>query len=106
TAIYKCENGKLLEDKWQSQIVSLVNEAVAVAETQNVVLDAKMCHREVLRVAQETALNSSSMLQDIKQQRHTEIEQLTGYLIKTGESADVATPTHQQLLNEFQKRYG
>jgi 2-dehydropantoate 2-reductase len=65
-----------------------------------------MCHREVLKVAQETALNSSSMLQDIKQQRRTEIEQLTGYLIKTGESADVPTPTHQQLLNEFQKRYG
>ncbi|MGM7319527.1 MULTISPECIES: ketopantoate reductase family protein [Idiomarina] len=105
TAIYGCQNGKLLEDKWQSQIVSLVNEAVAVAETQNVVLDAKMCHREVLKVAQETALNSSSMLQDIKQQRRTEIDQLTGYLIKTGESAGIATPTHQQLLNEFQKRY-
>ncbi len=73
TAIYDCENGKLLEGKWRSQIVSLVNEAVAVAETQNVFLDAKMCHREVLRVAQETALNSSSMLQDIKQQRRTEI---------------------------------
>jgi 2-dehydropantoate 2-reductase len=106
TAIYGCQNGKLLEDKWQSQITSLVNEAVAVAETQNVILDAKMCHREVLKVAQETALNSSSMLQDIKQQRRTEIEQLTGYLIKTGESADVPTPTHQQLLNEFQKHYG
>jgi|TARA_R100000687_G_scaffold17311_4_gene13727 2-dehydropantoate 2-reductase len=105
TAIYKCENGKLLEDKWQSQIISLVNEAVAVAETQNVILDANMCHREVLKVAKETALNSSSMLQDIKQQRRTEIDQLTGYLIKTGESAGIATPTHQQLLNEFQKRY-
>ncbi|MGM0904925.1 MAG: ketopantoate reductase family protein [Pseudomonadota bacterium] len=106
TAIYDCENGKLLEDKWQPKVIALVNEAVAVAETQNVFLDTKMCHREVLRVAQETALNSSSMLQDIKQQRRTEINELTGYLIKTGESAGVATPTHQQLLNEFHKRYG
>jgi 2-dehydropantoate 2-reductase len=45
------------------------------------------------------------MLQDIQQQRRTEIQQLTGYLINAGKTAGVATPTHQQLLNEFQQRY-
>ncbi|MCK7460432.1 ketopantoate reductase family protein [Idiomarina aminovorans] len=105
TAIHQCVNGELLKDKWQEQLYNLVVEAVAVANSQNVSFTRDNCYREVLRVAQETASNHSSMLQDIKQQKRTEIQQLTGYLIKTGESAGIATPTHQALLDEFQKRY-
>lgn len=105
TAIHQCVNGELLEEKWQAQLYNLVDEAVAVARSGNVHLATDECYEEVLRVAQETALNHSSMLQDIKQQRCTEIQQLTGYLIKTGKPAGIATPTHQMLLNEFQKRY-
>lgn len=105
TAIHQCVNGELLNGKWQPQLYNLVNEAVAVANNQGVTLTSDNCYQEVLRVAQETALNHSSMLQDIKQQRRTEIQQLTGYLIKTGKAAGIATPTHQTLLDEFQKRY-
>ena len=105
TAIHKCVNGELLQNKWQEQLYNLVVEAVAVANSQNVLLTNEECYREVLQVAKETAANHSSMLQDIKQKKRTEIQQLTGYLIKTGKTAGIATPTHQALLNEFQKRY-
>ncbi|WP_244213058.1 ketopantoate reductase family protein [Idiomarina ramblicola] len=105
TAIYQCVNGELLKEKWQPQLYSLATEAVAVANKQGISLTRDDCYQEVLRVARETALNHSSMLQDIKQQRRTEIQQLTGYLIQTGKAAGIATPTHQALLDEFQKRY-
>ena len=95
----------MLKGSWQEQVYSLVAEAVAVASSQNVSLTTEECYKEVLLVAKETALNHSSMLQDIQQQRRTEIQQLTGYLINAGKTAGVATPTHQQLLNEFQQRY-
>lgn len=105
TAIHQCVNGELLKDKWQPQIYSLVGEAVAVANSQNVSLSNDECYREVISVARETALNHSSMLQDVKQQRRTEILQLTGYLINASKAVGIATPTHQALLDEFQKRY-
>jgi len=105
TAVHQCANGELLKGSWQAQVYSLVAEAVAVANSQNVSLTTEECYKEVLLVAKETALNHSSMLQDIQQQRRTEIQQLTGYLINAGKTAGVATPTHQQLLNEFQQRY-
>ena len=105
TAVHQCANGELLKENWQTQVYSLVAEAVAVAKSQNVSLTTEECYKEVLFVAKETALNHSSMLQDIQQQRRTEIQQLTGYLINAGKTAGVATPTHQQLLNEFQQRY-
>jgi len=106
TAVHQCANGELLNENWQKIIYSLVAEAVAVAKSQNVSLTTEECYREVLLVAKETALNHSSMLQDVKQQRRTEIQQLTGYLINAGKTAGVATPTHQQLLNQFQQSYG
>lgn len=105
TAVHQCANGELLNKNWQAQVYSLVAEAVAVANSQNVSLPTEECYKEVLLVAKETALNHSSMLQDVKQQRRTEIQQLTGYLINAGKTAGVATPTHQQLLNEFQRSY-
>ncbi|MDV6317141.1 2-dehydropantoate 2-reductase [Idiomarina sp. HP20-50] len=105
TAINQCPNGELLEQKWQSQIYRLVEEAVSLAKQKKIPLTVEGCYQEVIRVAQETALNHSSMLQDVEQHRRTEIQQLTGYLISAGESEGIATPTHQALLNEFQKRY-
>ncbi|WP_322406123.1 2-dehydropantoate 2-reductase [Idiomarina sp. PL1-037] len=105
TAVHQCANGELLKKNWQAQVYSLVTEAVAVANSQNVSLTTEGCYKEVLLVAKETALNHSSMLQDVKQQRRTEIQQLTGYLISAGKKAGVATPTHQQLLDEFQRSY-
>lgn len=105
TALHQCMNGELQNKSWQAQIYNLVAEAVAVAKSQHVSLTTEGCYREVLLVAKETALNHSSMLQDVKQQRRTEIQQLTGYLINTGKAAGVTTPTHQQLLHEFQQRY-
>ncbi len=106
TAVHQCANGELLKENWQTQVYSLVAEAVAIAKSHNVSLTTEKCYKEVHLVAKETALNHSSMLQDVKQQRRTEIKQLTGYLINAGKTAGVATPTHQQLLDEFQRSYG
>ena len=86
TALHQCKNGDLLGITFQPQIDKLV------AELQQVIskLDPAWPHDEIslkktiMEVAKATADNYSSMAQDIKYQRRTEIEFINGYLISKG----------------------
>ncbi|MTJ02395.1 2-dehydropantoate 2-reductase [Idiomarina piscisalsi] len=105
TAIHQCNNGELLKAEWQEVIQSLVDEAVCVARVEQVNLDAKSVYEEILRVAGETRNNESSMLQDIRYNRRTEIDYLTGYIIKKAKKAGLKTPAHEKLMKDFISLY-
>lgn len=105
TAIHQCSNGELLKAEWQEVIQSLVNEAVCVARAEQVSLDAKSVYEEILRVAGETRNNESSMRQDIRHNRRTEINYLTGYIIKKAKKAGLQVPAHEKLMKDFISLY-
>ena len=105
TAIHQCNNGELLKAEWQEVIQSLVNEAVCVARAEQVSLDAKSVYEEILRVAGETRNNESSMRQDIRHNRRTEIDYLTGYIIKKAKKAGLQVPAHEKLMKDFISLY-
>ncbi len=105
TAIHQCNNGELLKAEWQEVIQSLVNEAVCVARVEQVSLDAKSVYEEILRVAGETRNNESSMRQDIRHNRRTEINYLTGYIIKKAKKAGLQVPAHEKLMKDFISLY-
>ena len=105
TAIHQCNNGELLKAEWQEVIQSLVNEAVCVARVEQVSLDAKSVYEEILRVAGETRNNESSMRQDIRHNRRTEINYLTGYIIKKAKKAGLQVPAHEKLMKDFVSLY-
>ncbi|ATZ73875.1 2-dehydropantoate 2-reductase [Idiomarina sp. X4] len=105
TAIHQCHNGELLDAKWQPVIQSLIDEAVAVARTEYVDLNENAVYQEIQRVAEETRDNESSMLQDIRYKRRTEIDYLTGYIIKRAKKAGLKTPAHEKLMNDFIRLY-
>ena len=105
TAIHQCNNGELLKAEWQEVIQSLVDEAVCVARVEQVNLDAKSVYEEILRVAGETRNNESSMLQDIRYNRRTEIDYLTGYIIKRAKKAGLKVPAHEKLMSDFISLY-
>lgn len=57
----------------------------------------------VHQVIESTAENTSSMLQDILAQRHTEIDYITGYLLKRARAHGIAVPENTRLF-ELVKR--
>jgi 2-dehydropantoate 2-reductase len=105
TAIHQCNNGELLKAEWQEVIQSLVDEAVCVARVEQVNLDTKSVYEEILRVAGETRNNESSMRQDIRHNRRTEIDYLTGYIIKRAKKAGLKVPAHEKLMSDFISLY-
>ena len=83
TAIHQCKNGELLNESFQPQIDTLI------AELQQIIskldddwpYDEISLKKVIMAVAKATANNYSSMAQDVKYQRRTEIEFINGYLI-------------------------
>ena len=60
---------------------------------------------EVIRVAQLTKNNASSMLQDIRRGKFTEIDYINGYLINLGRELGVRTPYNLTLVDLVKLRH-
>ena len=57
----------------------------------------------VYQVLHDTHDNKSSMLQDILQQKRTEIQELNGYVVRIGQRYGLECPIHQELVERIQK---
>jgi 2-dehydropantoate 2-reductase len=60
-------------------------------------LSAVELEKEALAVARKTSGNMSSMLEDIRRGRPTEIDYINGYLVDMGQAYNVLTPVNQTL---------
>ncbi|KAG5647759.1 hypothetical protein DXG03_008482 [Asterophora parasitica] len=85
--------------------------AASGADTQNMALEGiprsltqHALEEEVLRVAQATKGNISSMLADVRRGRSTEVDFLNGYLLKLGNTYRVPMPATATLLNLVKMR--
>ncbi|MBU9712410.1 2-dehydropantoate 2-reductase [Evansella tamaricis] len=97
TALYGVNNGELLtRPALNKNVYALFKEGIMALELPEGEWGT------VLRVIQQTAENESSMLRDIKQERSTEIESITGYVLKLGEQKGLHLPitsfVHQSIL--------
>jgi 2-dehydropantoate 2-reductase len=97
TALTGIKNGELL-DLTSTQEISrrAVEEAVSVAKAQGIsVRDDAVEH--VFEIARATAVNRSSMGQDVDHGRITEIEAINGVIVKEGARLGIDTPVNQTL---------
>jgi|SRR5690625_818999 len=78
TAIFKIKNGELLTNDHVYQLLKKLTYETANILNLNPVEQLK----RVQTIAQQTALNDSSMLQDIQTNGRTEIEAISGYLLE------------------------
>lgn len=107
TAILNVPNGMLLKIREVRELLrDLVAEAAKVAGTEGY-----RFNRSLIELAEETcektAENISSMLQDIRAGRKTEIESLSGEILRRGIAAMLPTPrtrTVYQLVRGLEQR--
>jgi 2-dehydropantoate 2-reductase len=95
TAILQVPNGKLLESEHTLRLMrGLYEEADSLARTLGIDPDKDLWER-LLTVCRATALNRSSMLQDLESGRTTELEWLNGSLLREASKAGQALMSHQ-----------
>jgi 2-dehydropantoate 2-reductase len=99
TALTGIRNGFIAENAAARQLCSAaVKEALLVARTKGFEIDPDMPER-VLAIARSTAVNRSSMGQDVDRKRRTEIDAINGAIVTFGEEAHIPTPVNQTLTH-------
>jgi 2-dehydropantoate 2-reductase len=96
TALLRVKNGELLNRPSARALMGeLACETSAVAKTLGVVLPYPNAERAVEEVAQITAENQSSMLQDILRGAPTEIDAINGGIVRLAEEKHLQVPVNR-----------
>ena len=101
TAIHGCANGDLLTlPGIAERMRAAVNEAEQVARAKGITVsgDPFMATVEVCR---KTAANISSMLQDVRRQRRTEIDAINGAIVREGRALGLESPENLRLVQQI-----
>lgn len=98
TAILGVPNGALLiQPESRKLMAGAAAEVAAVAAALRIWLPFEDVGAAVAAVAQRTAGNHSSMLQDMQRGAPTEIEAINGAVVRVGRQAGVPTPVNETL---------
>ncbi|MCI4337124.1 MAG: ketopantoate reductase family protein [Thermoplasmata archaeon] len=96
TADHGILNGQLREDPWRGQALALLDEARSVALAEGHPISRDQAEADLWRVVTATAENRSSMLQDLERGRPTEIEAISGAILRAGSRHNVRLPATQR----------
>ena len=99
TVLYQCTNGALLENvNIKSTLMRLVGEVAQVMNVLGIVgAEKETLQQLAIEVAQKTANNRSSMLQDHEKGKVTEIDYLNGYIVALANSLGIAVPENERM---------
>lgn len=100
TATLDCKNGELLHlADARKRMHAAILEAIEVARAKGIdILGDPIESAE--SVCQKTAGNVSSMLQDIRKKRRTEIGAINGAVVAFGKEHGLETPENTLLMNQ------
>lgn len=109
TALFDCNNGVLLSNFHFTRVIRLLLAEISLVlknlpELKNVPnvnmrYDTQRLERLVFSVVNTTAANKSSMLQDLKAGKQTEIDYINGYIVKRGEKMGVYCVMNYMLVH-------
>lgn len=105
TVFYQCCNGDLL--KYPEHIQKVCDEVYQVMEREGVIPTSRShLHGYIIDTIEQTANNYSSMYQDVKYQRHTEIDYITGYLLRRASEQGLVLPENKRLFQFIKQKEG
>ena len=97
TAISRRRNGAVCEPPLASVARAAARETAQTARAHDVALSDERALTALRDVATATASNTSSMLQDVRAGRQTEIDAICGYVVDRADAAGIDVPTNRLL---------
>ncbi|HYA54408.1 MAG TPA: ketopantoate reductase family protein [Thermoplasmata archaeon] len=82
TAVHGVTNGELLKEPYRTEALELLGEALAVARAAGFGFTSEEVTRDFERIVLATAANRSSMLQDLDHGRPTEVDAISGEILR------------------------
>ncbi|MFB5078795.1 2-dehydropantoate 2-reductase [Raoultella sp. C349492] len=102
TALRNCKNGDLRDAA--TEVETICREVAAVMEREGIHTSPENLLFYVHQIIESTAENISSMLQDIRAQRHTEIDYITGFLLKRARAHGLAVPENARMFEQVKRK--
>ena len=103
TALYNRTNGQLLTScAARGRLKNIVRESETVARACGITIAVDPL-QTTLAVCKRTARNISSMLQDRRHQRPTEIDAINGAIVREGKRVGIATPFNEEAVQQIKK---
>ncbi len=106
TAVHGVPNGELRAGPLRREALVLLEEARSVAVREGARVEAEEAVAEFDRVVRATSENRSSMLQDIERGRPTEIEAISGELVRRGERLGLDLAATRRAVDAVRARAG
>jgi len=103
TALNQCQNGKLQTSKFQPKIDLVINELQQVIPLLEPTWDFthETLKETIMTVVIATAENYSSMAQDVKFKRQTEIDFINGFIVREGKKLGIDMTENEKLWNSI-----
>ncbi|TOI93902.1 2-dehydropantoate 2-reductase [Vibrio parahaemolyticus] len=103
TALHQCKNGDLAHGDFQDTLKNITKELVEVMNKEDIATQFDVLFETIMQVVRATSENYSSMRQDVFHQRPTEIDFITGYLLKAAEKHHINTPENLELYQRIKQ---
>ena len=103
TALHQVQNGQLLKPNYATQVMNLLNEACFIADKLGIDIPLADALNSAYTVMRQTRSNNSSMAQDLKLGRKTEIEAICGYIVGEAKKLGLDAPYNRTMLEQINR---
>ncbi|MCX8174005.1 MAG: ketopantoate reductase family protein [Thermoplasmata archaeon] len=100
TVVFNVKNGMLVSNGYLKDLLtSVAAESEAIGKAAGFIGPGADCVGQTIKVAEQTAENYSSMLQDVRKGKRTEIMEINGYIVEVARRNGFAAPLNKFLIN-------